>query len=82
MLPLGCLPLWGREGVTLLAAAENKRITGKRGFQQSQIITKMCTSAVTPYATLNGSEQRILTCRFSDVQNLKPHFGNQIPVLG
>jgi hypothetical protein len=33
MLPLGCLPLWGREGVTLLAAAENKRITGKRGFQ-------------------------------------------------
>jgi hypothetical protein len=27
MLTLGCLPLWGREGVTLLAAAENKRIT-------------------------------------------------------
>jgi hypothetical protein len=36
MLPLGCLPLWGRERVTLLAAAENKRITGKRGFQQSK----------------------------------------------
>jgi hypothetical protein len=35
MLPLGCLPLWGREGVTIPAAAENKRITGKRGFQQS-----------------------------------------------
>jgi hypothetical protein len=35
MLPLGYLPLWGREGVTLRAAAENKRITGKRGFQQS-----------------------------------------------
>jgi hypothetical protein len=34
MLPLGCLPLWGRKGVTLLAAAENKQITGKRGFQQ------------------------------------------------
>jgi len=34
MLPLGCLPLWGREGVTLLAVAENKRTTGKRGFQQ------------------------------------------------
>jgi hypothetical protein len=32
MLPLGCFPLWGREGVTLPAAAENKRITGKRGF--------------------------------------------------
>jgi hypothetical protein len=36
MLPLGCLPLWRREGVTLLAAAENERITGKRGFQQSK----------------------------------------------
>jgi hypothetical protein len=36
MLPLSCLPLWGRGGVTLLAAAENKRITGKRGFQQSR----------------------------------------------
>jgi hypothetical protein len=41
MLPLGCLPLWGREGVTLLAAAENKRITGKRGFQQSQKFNKI-----------------------------------------
>jgi hypothetical protein len=30
MLPVGCLPLWGREGVTLLAAAENKRITQKK----------------------------------------------------
>ena len=38
MLPLGCLPLWEREGVTLLAAAENKRITGKRGFQQSRFL--------------------------------------------
>jgi hypothetical protein len=36
MLPACCLPLWGREGVTILAAAENKGITGKRGFQQSQ----------------------------------------------
>jgi hypothetical protein len=36
MLPLGCLPLRGREGVILLAAAENKRITGIRGFQQSR----------------------------------------------
>jgi len=40
MLSLGCLPYWGREGVTLLAAAENKRITGKRGFQQSPISQK------------------------------------------
>jgi hypothetical protein len=30
MFSLGCLPLWGREGVTLLAAAENKRITKKK----------------------------------------------------
>jgi hypothetical protein len=30
MLPLYCLPLWGRVGVTLLAAAENKRITQKK----------------------------------------------------
>jgi hypothetical protein len=36
MLLLGCLPLWGREGVILLAAAKNKQITGKRGFQQSR----------------------------------------------
>ena len=32
MLPACCLSLRGREGVTILAAAENKRITGKRGF--------------------------------------------------
>jgi len=35
MLPLDCLPLWGSEGVTILAVAEYKQITGKRGFQQS-----------------------------------------------
>jgi hypothetical protein len=35
MLPACCLPLWGREGVTLIAAAENYRMTEKRGFQQS-----------------------------------------------
>jgi hypothetical protein len=32
MLSLGCLPHWGREGVTLMATAENKRITGKRAL--------------------------------------------------
>ena len=36
MLPLGCLPYWGGEGVTLIAAAENYQITLKRGFQKSQ----------------------------------------------
>ena len=30
VLPLGCLPLWGREGVTLIAAAEINLVTGKR----------------------------------------------------
>jgi hypothetical protein len=30
MLPVCCLPLWGREGVTLPAAAENKQITKKK----------------------------------------------------
>ncbi len=29
ILPLGCLPLWGREGVTLKAVEMMKRITGK-----------------------------------------------------
>ena len=29
MLPLGCFPLWGREGVTLHAALKNKKITKK-----------------------------------------------------
>ena len=30
MLPACCHPLWRREGVTLIAAAENKRITKKK----------------------------------------------------
>jgi hypothetical protein len=30
MLSLGCLPLWGREGVTLIAAAEDYRMTLKK----------------------------------------------------
>jgi len=37
MIPACCLPLWGREGVTLIAAAENYQMTEKRGFQQSPI---------------------------------------------
>jgi hypothetical protein len=36
VLPLGYLPLWGREGVTLLYPKENWQVTGKRRFQQSQ----------------------------------------------
>jgi len=45
MLPTCCLPLWGRVGVTLLAAAENKRISGKRGFQQSPLVMKIARSS-------------------------------------
>jgi hypothetical protein len=36
MLPLGCFPLWGREGVILQAAAENKRIETKEDFNRSR----------------------------------------------
>jgi hypothetical protein len=28
-LPLGCFPLWGREGVTLIAAEENRQTAEK-----------------------------------------------------
>jgi hypothetical protein len=35
MLPLGCLPLRGREGVILQAAAENKRIETKEDFNRA-----------------------------------------------
>jgi hypothetical protein len=37
MLPLGCFPLWGREGVILQAAAENKRIEKKEDFNRAII---------------------------------------------
>jgi hypothetical protein len=30
MLPACCLPLWGSEGVTLITAAENYRMTLKK----------------------------------------------------
>jgi hypothetical protein len=36
VLPLGCLPPLGREGVTLLYTKEDQQVTGKRGFLQSQ----------------------------------------------
>jgi hypothetical protein len=35
-LPLGCLPRWGREGVTLLTAGEYKQMIRKIGLQQSR----------------------------------------------
>jgi hypothetical protein len=36
MLPLGCFPLWGRKGVILQAAAENKRIETKNHFYRAE----------------------------------------------
>jgi hypothetical protein len=41
MLPLGCLPLWGREGVTLLYTEKGWQVTGKRGFLLSLIKRKV-----------------------------------------
>jgi hypothetical protein len=35
MLPLGCFPLWGREGVILQAAGENKQIETKEDFNRA-----------------------------------------------
>jgi hypothetical protein len=35
MHPLGCLPLGGREGVTLFYTKEGWHATGKRGFLQA-----------------------------------------------
>jgi hypothetical protein len=54
MLPLGCLPLWGREGVTLIPVAENKQELVKRGFQQSQkfLLTATRRTPATPYLHL------------------------------
>jgi len=40
MLLLGCIPIQGREGVTLISAADNREAMGKRGFQQSQKFIK------------------------------------------
>jgi len=52
MRPLGCFPLWGSEGVTLQAAAENKQILKKRGFLQSRIFCYF----LTPLFFLNSSD--------------------------
>jgi len=35
-LPLRCLPLWGREGVTLKIIEKYNPVAGKRGFLMSQ----------------------------------------------
>jgi len=35
MPPLDCLPLWGREGVTLIASTKCKKMRAATGFLQS-----------------------------------------------
>jgi hypothetical protein len=34
MLPLGCLPHWGREGVTLVVTLENNQLRTKEDFSR------------------------------------------------
>jgi hypothetical protein len=41
ILPLGCFPLWGREGVTLRALDERKRMTEKQGFNRAEKTIKL-----------------------------------------
>jgi hypothetical protein len=38
MFPLGCLPLWGREGVTLIDVPKERKV---RGFLQDQFIKEL-----------------------------------------
>ena len=40
MLPACCLPLWGREGVTLIATAENYRMTLKKRVSTEPVLKK------------------------------------------
>jgi hypothetical protein len=40
MLPLDCFPLWGREGVILQAATDNKRIEKKEDFNRAYFFYK------------------------------------------
>jgi hypothetical protein len=38
ILPLGCLPLWGREGVTLIPSSKCKKNMGSDRISPEQII--------------------------------------------
>jgi hypothetical protein len=44
--PLGCLPLWGREGVTLLTPTAYRKVTGKRRFQRNLKISEVRDSGL------------------------------------
>jgi len=61
MLPLGCFPLWGREGVILQTLTENKRIFKKKGFQQSLISFKINTISVSKIE----NKERVYTLSFT-----------------
>jgi hypothetical protein len=53
ILPLGCFPLWGREGVTLLALNERKQMTEKQGFNKAGLeINKPGDCSVEPQILL------------------------------
>ena len=66
MLPLGCLPLWGREGVTLVAAAENYRMTGKSRFQLSKKRLQLLKKNQNP-AGSTASQRTFAFCTSSHV---------------
>ena len=47
MRPFGCFPLWGREGVILQAAAENKRIETKE--DSTELVNHNLSDYLPPY---------------------------------
>jgi hypothetical protein len=49
MIPACCLPLRGKEGFTLMAVAENKRTTGKKGFLMKIMIIRYNERRVVVY---------------------------------
>jgi hypothetical protein len=53
MLPACCLPLWGKEGVTLIAAAENYRMTLKKRVSTEPEYSGMTRAPVIPHAFLS-----------------------------
>jgi len=82
MLPLGCFPLWGREGVILQTLTENKRIFKKKGFQQSLISFKINKISVSKIE----NKERVYTLSFreylmteeQDSHHAKAPFGSSI----
>ena len=70
-LPLGCYPLWGREGVILQAAAENERISTKEYFNEPKIVEKLpflCHAVIYP-CHVTCLEDSKKGCQYQDYQN-------------